>query len=178
MRCLISHMCYNIQYPKCIIIYQNSTARLTSDVWRVWRMILKSCAWCLISKCYVWLASGGRLAQCFEKLRLMGVWRASGAMFQNQASHATFQNLPPDVIFCDHASDVYHEWYSVCNHFQKFQVAQCRGDAPHGLWKLNIWCPLLDEPLLRRSVLIIISVFANMPIHQHCTLHMCNNCIL
>ena len=37
----------------------------------------------------------------------------SGAMFQNQASDATFQNLPPDTIFCDHASDVYHEWYSV-----------------------------------------------------------------
>ena len=34
-------------------------------------------------------------------------------MFQNQASDATFQNLPPDAIFCDHASDVYHEWYSV-----------------------------------------------------------------
>ncbi len=36
-----------------------------------------------------------------------------GSMFQNQASDATFQNLPPDAIFCDHASDVYHEWHSV-----------------------------------------------------------------
>ena len=34
-------------------------------------------------------------------------------MFQNQASDATFQNLPPDTIFCDHESDVYHEWQSV-----------------------------------------------------------------
>ena len=34
-------------------------------------------------------------------------------MFQNQASDATFQNLPPDAIFCDHVSDVYHEWHSV-----------------------------------------------------------------
>ena len=37
----------------------------------------------------------------------------SGAMFQNQASGATFQNLPPDAIFCDYASDMYHEWHSV-----------------------------------------------------------------
>ena len=37
----------------------------------------------------------------------------SGTMFQNQASDATFQNFPPDTIFCDHASDVYYEWYSV-----------------------------------------------------------------
>ncbi len=34
-------------------------------------------------------------------------------MFQNQAFAATFQNLPPDAIFCDYASDLYHEWYSV-----------------------------------------------------------------
>ena len=39
-------------------------------------MILKSCAWCLISKRYVWLASGGRQTQTlrlthdFKKLRL------------------------------------------------------------------------------------------------------------
>ena len=36
-------------------------------------------------------------------------------MFQNQASGATFQNLLPDAIFCDYASDVYHEWHSVGN---------------------------------------------------------------
>ena len=29
-------------------------------------MILKYCAWRLISKCYVWLASGERQTQCFE----------------------------------------------------------------------------------------------------------------
>ncbi len=34
-------------------------------------------------------------------------------MFQNQPSGAIFQNLPPDAIFCDYASDVYHEWHSV-----------------------------------------------------------------
>ncbi len=103
-------------------------ARLVLHVWRMvteynaWRMILKSCAWCLISKCCVWRASDWCLAQCFEKLRLAGIWRASramfwnhmsGAMFQNQASGATFQNHPPDAIFYDYASDVCHEWHSV-----------------------------------------------------------------
>ena len=35
------------------------------------------------------------------------------AIFQNQASGTTLQNLPPDTIFCHHASDVYHDWHSV-----------------------------------------------------------------
>ncbi len=34
-------------------------------------------------------------------------------MFQNQALDATFQNLSADAIFCDYASDGYHEWHSV-----------------------------------------------------------------
>ena len=34
-------------------------------------------------------------------------------MFQNQAPGTTFQNLPPDAIFYDYASDVYHEWHSL-----------------------------------------------------------------
>ncbi len=107
----------------------------------VWRLILKHCVWLvsggrqthwnLVSGWHVggvWLASGRRLTPDFKKLRLVwlasggGVWRAldamfwnrtSGAMFQNQASDATYQNLPPDAIFCDQASDVYHEWFSV-----------------------------------------------------------------
>ena len=129
----------------------------------VWHRILKSCAWLLISKCYVWLASGGRQMQCFETLCLVGVWRVSDAMFwdhtsdttfqnqaskskskssagcnflilkccvwwatdamfwnhtsdatfQNQALDAKFQNVPHHAIFCDHASDMYHEWHSV-----------------------------------------------------------------
>ncbi len=36
-------------------------------------------------------------------------------MFQNQASGATFQNLLPDAIVCEYASDVYHKWHSVCH---------------------------------------------------------------
>ncbi len=28
-------------------------------------------------------------------------------------SNTFFPNFPPDAIFCDHASDVYHEWHSV-----------------------------------------------------------------
>ncbi len=53
----------------------------TSRLWRLVtenntrHMILKSCAWRLNSKCYVWLATGGRETQCFETLRLAGVWR-------------------------------------------------------------------------------------------------------
>ncbi len=94
-------------------------AGLVLHVWRmvieycVWRKILKCCAWRLISKHYVWLASGGRLVGAWRASGAMFWNHTSGAMFQNQASDATFQNLPPDAIFCDHASDVYHEWHSV-----------------------------------------------------------------
>ncbi len=35
----------------------------------VWRMIFKSCAGCLILKCYVWFVPGGRQTQCFEITR-------------------------------------------------------------------------------------------------------------
>ncbi len=42
------------------------------------------------------------------------VWRMKSHVRRNVSkSDATFQNLPPDAIFCDHASDVYHEWHSV-----------------------------------------------------------------
>ncbi len=54
----------------------------------------------------------------FEILRLTCDFKTlhtSDAIFQNQASGATIQNLPPDAIFCDHASDVYHGWHSVWN---------------------------------------------------------------
>ncbi len=47
----------------------------------------------------------------FEMLRMP--YHMSNAMFQNQASGATFQNLPPDAIFCACASDVYYEWHSL-----------------------------------------------------------------
>ncbi len=52
----------------------------------------------------------------------------SDAIFQNQASGATFQNLLPDAIFCDHASDVYHEWHSVavgCFHIRFLYTVIC-----------------------------------------------------
>ncbi len=125
------------------------TMPLMIHVWRivtencVWQKILKSCAWRLISKRCVWQASDGRLAQCFEKLRLAGVWRASGAMywnqtsgamFQNQASGATFQNLLPDTIFCDYASDVYHEWHIVPNNIQSLGI--------YGPWEIYVMCLL------------------------------------
>ncbi len=64
--------------------------------------------WCMVTEYNVWLVSGRRQTQCFEKLRLAGAWWASGAMFwnhtsgamfQNQASGATFQNLLPGAIF-------------------------------------------------------------------------------
>ncbi len=48
-------------------------------------------------------------AQNFKTLSLMPARRRPDAMFQNQASDATFQDLPPDEIFCDHASDVQYE---------------------------------------------------------------------
>ena len=51
-------------------------------------------------------------------LRLTGIWRALDTMFWNHTSDATFQILPPDAIFCDHASDVYHEWHSVWNNLK------------------------------------------------------------
>ena len=44
----------------------------------------------------------------------------SDAMFQNQAPGVPFQNLPPDAIFCDYATDVYHEWHSVTLLFHNF----------------------------------------------------------
>ena len=53
-------------------------------------------------------------AQCVTTLLPLGdCHNKSDAIFQNKASGATFQNLPPDAIFSDHASDVYHEWHSV-----------------------------------------------------------------
>ncbi len=103
-------------------------ARLVLLVWHmvteynVWRMILKSCAWRVISKHCIRHPSDTDQTQLFKTLHLAGVWQASGAMFwnhmscamfKNQVSGSTFQNLPPDAIFCDYASDVYHEWHSV-----------------------------------------------------------------
>ncbi len=60
----------------------------------------------LILKRCVWLASGGLQTQCFEITR-----QPQRFKIRRQTQH--FQNLPPDAIFCDHASDVYHEWHSV-----------------------------------------------------------------
>ncbi len=59
--------------------------------------------------------------------RLMGVRNNVlkshiGAIFQNQASDATFQNLPP--VFCDHASYVYDEWQSVDHKYQTNRALQ------------------------------------------------------
>ena len=45
---------------------------------------------------------GGRLVQCFEI-----------TMFPNQESDATFQNILPGAIFCDYASELYHEWHTI-----------------------------------------------------------------
>ncbi len=82
--------------------------------YNVWRMILKSCAWRLLSKRYVWLVSGRRQTQCFEKLRLAQCFeitrQAHCFKIRRQVQHS---KIPPDAIFCDYASDVYHEWHSV-----------------------------------------------------------------
>ena len=58
-----------------------------------------------VLKCCVWLASGGRETQCFKITRQTQRFKIR--------CHGQAQNLPPNAIFCDHASDMYHEWHSV-----------------------------------------------------------------
>ncbi len=55
------------------------------------------------------VASGGRLKGVWRNVLKSHVRRnVSKSGVQNP-----FQNLPPDAIFSDYASDVYHEWHSV-----------------------------------------------------------------
>ena len=61
----------------------------------------------------------------------------SGAMFQNQASGATFQNLSLDAIFCDYASDVYHEWHSVAPIFSFWPTLPRGQESPQRRLTLN-----------------------------------------
>ncbi len=91
------------------------TLRLTCDAWRkilkfcAWRLILKHCAWCVISKHCARCPSDARQTQLFKTLRLTPARRQPDVTFWNQVSGARFQNQAPDVIFCDHASDVQYE---------------------------------------------------------------------
>ena len=41
---------------------------------------------------------------------MFGQWLIVNLIY---TTSSLFQNLPPDAIFCDHASDMYHEWHSV-----------------------------------------------------------------
>ncbi len=53
--------------------------------------------------------------QLFKTLRLTPARLQPDVTFRNQASGARFHNYAPDVIFCDHASDVqYESGYVAC----------------------------------------------------------------
>ena len=121
----------------CIYIKPSQTyiAGLVLHVWsmvteyNLWHMILKFCAWCLISNCYVLLASGGCQTRCFEKLHLAmgGVWRASGAMFWNVSKSGVRCNISKS---------------SARRNFPIFKMLRLTG----------VWCNVLKSHL-RRNVL-------------------------
>ncbi len=91
------------------------TMPLMIHVWRivtencVWRKILKHCAWRVISKHCARRPSDARRTQLFKTLCLTLARHQPDVTFRNQVSGAKFQNHAPEVIFCDHASDVQYE---------------------------------------------------------------------
>ena len=123
MRSLQSPLpCQSIIIASDAMFWKVASCRRLAGVWRVsggclagvWRNVLKSHVGCNVSK------SGIRCnISKFSARRnfLISKWcilRASGGhLAMGQASGAPFQNLPPDAIFCDYASDLYHEWHCV-----------------------------------------------------------------
>ncbi len=62
------------------------------------------------------------------------------------------QNLPPDAIFCDHASEVYYEWYSVVHEAYLCKSSQIMPTEKGSDWKQMTKTKMKrNNELLKRS---------------------------
>ncbi len=171
IRCAAARVPYWSLWPvHCISVPQSYIAGLVLHVCcmvtenNVWCLILKSCIRRLILESCTWR----------KILNVASGWRLTGVrcnvlksqLRRNISKSGVRRNISkptPDAIFCDHASDVYHEWHSVlvsmnwlCMTESGITILECKG--------FNI--TIMGSPLHKGHIL---SIFFGFSLFSACT---------